>query len=328
MSGDNHAGVDRGRRLSGKELAAAIRTRVASAAAALTTTGRTPRLAVVLATKDESAAWYVRSIAKAAAAVGISCDVVDLAPGATADDIRGTLRHLAADPTVHGVMLQTPLPPGVEFTEVATTIDPAKDVDGANPASLGRLASGRSAFAPATAAAVLALLDHHNVALAGRHAVVVGRSAVVGKPVTHLLLDRDATVTVCHSRTRDLTQHCRRADVLVAAVGRPGLVTAQHVTPSSIVIDVGTTPTEDGGLAGDVAPEVAALVSGLTPVPGGVGPVTTALLLEHTVRATEEATTRGPGGDMEDRYKERARAALNVVECQGVLSWRPPTSSP
>ena len=218
MSGDNPAAVDRGRRLSGTELAAAIRARVASAAAALTTTGRTPRLAVVLATKDESAAWYVRSIAKAAAAVGISCDVVDLAPGATADDIRGT--------------------------------------------------------------------------------------------------------------TRDLTEHCRRADVLVAAVGRPGLVTAQHVTPSSIVIDVGTTPTEDGGLAGDVAPEVAALVSGLTPVPGGVGPVTTALLLEHTVRATGEATTRGTGGDMEDSYKERARAALNVVECQGVLSWRPPTSSP
>ena len=211
---------------------------------------------------------------------------------------------------------------------MATTIDPAKDVDGANPASLGRLASGLSAFAPATAAAVLALLDHHDIALAGRHAVVVGRSAVVGKPVAHLLLDRDATVTVCHSRTRDLAEHCRRADVLVAAVGRPGLVTAQHVTPSSIVIDVGTTPHRGRRPRRRCRARGRGLVGGLTPVPGGVGPVTTALLLEHTVRATEEATTRGPGGDMEDRYKERARAALNVVECQGVLSWRPPTSSP
>src|SRR4051794_4497459 len=156
MSGDDHSA----RRLGGKELAAAIRTRTAGAAAALAAAGRTPRLAVVLATRDESAAWYVRSIAKAAAAVGIICDVVDLEPEASADDIRRTLRRLAADPAVHGVMLQTPLPPGVEFTEVATAIDPTKDVDGANPESLGRLATGLPAFAPATAAAVLALLEH------------------------------------------------------------------------------------------------------------------------------------------------------------------------
>jgi methylenetetrahydrofolate dehydrogenase (NADP+)/methenyltetrahydrofolate cyclohydrolase len=132
-------------------------------------------------------------------------------------------------------------------------------------------------------------LEHYVVTLAGRQAVVVGRSAVVEKPVAHLLLDGDATVTMCHSRTRDLAAHCRRADVLVVAVGRPGLVTAQHVTSSSIVIDVGMNPTEDGGLVGDVAADVGDLVSGLTPVPGGVGPVTTALLLEHTVRAAQEA---------------------------------------
>jgi methylenetetrahydrofolate dehydrogenase (NADP+)/methenyltetrahydrofolate cyclohydrolase len=138
---------------------------------------------------------------------------------------------------------------------------------------------------------VLALLDHHDVVLAGRHAVVLGRSTVVGKPVAHLLLDRDASVTVCHSRTRNLAEHGRRADVLVAAVGRPGLVTGDYVTPASVVIDVGTNPTADGSLVGDVAPEVEGLVDGLTPVPGGVGPVTTALLLDHTVRAAEEATS-------------------------------------
>jgi methylenetetrahydrofolate dehydrogenase (NADP+)/methenyltetrahydrofolate cyclohydrolase len=278
--------------LSGRELAAAIRARVTDAATGLAAAGTTPRLAVVLATSDESASWYVRSIAKAAAAVGITCDIVDLGAEAIVDVVRATLRRLAADPAVHGVILQTPLPAGVDFTDVATAIDASKDVDGANPESLGRLASGLPAFAPATAEAVLALLDHHGVALAGRHAVVLGRSTVVGKPVAHLLLDRDATVTICHSRTRDLARHTRHADVLVAAVGRAGLITADHIVPSSTVIDVGTNPTDDGGLAGDVAPDVAELVDALTPVPGGVGPVTTALLLEHTVRAAEEASSQ------------------------------------
>ena len=279
----------RRRRLGGRELAAEIRERVALAAAALGAGGTDPRLAVVLATADESAAWYVRSIAKAAAAVGITCDIVELAPGATADEIHGSVRGLAADPAVHGIILQTPLPPRVDVTETATAIPPAKDVDGANPESLGRLAAGLPAFPPATAAAVLALLDHHGVELAGRHAVVLGRSTVVGKPVAHLLLDRDATVTICHSRTHNLAEHGRRADVLVAAVGHPGLVTGEHVAPSAIVIDEGTTPTDDGGLAGDVTPTVDGLVDALTPVPGGVGPVTTALLLQHTIRAAEAA---------------------------------------
>jgi methylenetetrahydrofolate dehydrogenase (NADP+)/methenyltetrahydrofolate cyclohydrolase len=287
-----HTTGGRGRRLSGKEAAADIRRRVAKTAAALTEAGTIPRLAVVVATADESAAWYVRSIAKAATAVGITCDVVDLDVAASAGTVRATLDGLSADPSVHGIILQTPLPPGVDVTEMATAIAPAKDVDGANPESLGRLAAGLPAFPPATAAAVLALLDHHDVALNGRHAVVLGRSTVVGKPVAHLLLDRNATVTVCHSRTRNLAEHCLWADVLVAAVGRPGLVTGRHVTPASVVIDVGTNPTDDGGLVGDVAPEVAGLVEGLTPVPGGVGPVTTALLLEHTVRAAETAVDR------------------------------------
>lgn len=275
--------------LSGKELAADIRTRVAKMAAALADAGTAPRLAVVLATTDGSAAWYVRSIAKAAAGVGIDCDVVEPGSGASAAVVRDTVVRLAADPTVHGIILQTPLPPGVDVIEVATAIPPAKDVDGANPESLGRLAAGLPAFPPATAAAVLALLDHHDVALRGRHVVVLGRSTVVGKPVAHLLLDRDATVTVCHSRTRSLGEHCRRADVLVAAVGRPGLVTPEHVTPAAVVVDVGTNPTDGGGLVGDVDPVVEAHVAGLTPVPGGVGPVTTALLLEHTVRAADNA---------------------------------------
>jgi methylenetetrahydrofolate dehydrogenase (NADP+)/methenyltetrahydrofolate cyclohydrolase len=163
-----------------------------------------------------------------------------------------------------------------------------KDVDGANPESLGRLAAGLPAFAPATAEAVLSLLDHAHIELRGRHAVVVGRSAVVGKPVAHLLLHRDATVTICHSRTADLARHSRDADVLVVAAGRPGMITGAQVRPGAVVIDVGTNPTADGGLVGDVEPVSTAEVAGaLTPVPGGVGPVTSALLLQHTVRAAQ-----------------------------------------
>jgi methylenetetrahydrofolate dehydrogenase (NADP+) / methenyltetrahydrofolate cyclohydrolase len=272
--------------LSGRELAAGLRARTTESAAALTAAGTPPRLAIVVATADESSAWYVRSIAKAAAAVGIVCDIVS--PAATVEEIGTALRRLGEDDAVHGIILQTPLPTGVDVAELAAAIPPAKDVDGANPASLGRLAAGLPAFPPATAEAVLALLDHHGVALAGRHAVVVGRSTVVGKPAAHLLLDRHATVTICHSRTSDLAAITRQADVLVAAVGRPGLITSEHVAPGTVVIDVGTNPTADGGLVGDVDPAVAEVAAGLTPVPGGVGPVTTALLLQHTVRAAEQ----------------------------------------
>jgi methylenetetrahydrofolate dehydrogenase (NADP+) / methenyltetrahydrofolate cyclohydrolase len=265
--------------LSGKQLAAAIRAEVAEAVA------EPVKLAVVLASTDEASAWYVRTISTAAAKAGIDCELVDTKPDA--DEIAATLHRLSADPTVHGVILQSPLPPGLPpAQQLAGAIDPAKDVDGANPLSLGRLASGQPAFAPATAAAVLALLDHHQVELAGRHAVVVGRSTVVGKPVAHLLLDRNATVTVCHSRTKDLAAITSQADVLVVAAGRAGLITGRHVSPGTTVIDVGTNPTEDGRLTGDVdAASVVPAAAGLSPVPGGVGPVTTAVLLRHTLSA-------------------------------------------
>ncbi|WP_369135606.1 bifunctional 5,10-methylenetetrahydrofolate dehydrogenase/5,10-methenyltetrahydrofolate cyclohydrolase [Modestobacter sp. I12A-02662] len=272
--------------LSGRGLADGIRAEVAAEVAELTAAGTPPRLAVVVATADESSAWYVRSIARAAEKTGIACSAVDLGASATPEQIRAALEALSGDPAVHGIILQTPLPAGAVVEDLAGAIDPAKDVDGANPLSLGRLAAGLPAFAPATAEAVLALLDHHGVPLAGAHAVVVGRSTVVGKPAALLLLQRDATVTVCHSRTKDLAGVTRSADVLVAAVGRPELITAEHVAEDAVVIDVGTNPTADGGLVGDVdAGSVTGRVAGLTPVPGGVGPVTTALLLQHTARA-------------------------------------------
>ncbi|MGW5262503.1 bifunctional 5,10-methylenetetrahydrofolate dehydrogenase/5,10-methenyltetrahydrofolate cyclohydrolase [Microbispora sp. NPDC004025] len=274
--------------LSGKELAASVRTEAAERAAALAAAGRPPKLAVVVATADESSAWYVRSIARAAEKAGIACDIVDLGAEADPGRIRDRLAELSADDTVHGVILQTPLPRGAKLEDLAGAIAVEKDVDGANPLSLGRLASGLPAFAPATAEAVVAILDHHGVDLAGLHVAVVGRSTVVGKPAAHLLLDRNATVTVCHSRTRDLAAVTAVADVVVAAAGRAGLITAEHVRAGAIVVDVGTNPTEDGGLVGDVdAVAVADKAGALTPVPGGVGPVTTALLLRHTVQAAD-----------------------------------------
>jgi methylenetetrahydrofolate dehydrogenase (NADP+)/methenyltetrahydrofolate cyclohydrolase len=275
--------------LSGKDLAARIRADVAERVAKLTASGTATRLAVVTATEDESSAWYVRSIANAAGKAGIACDVAGLGGGASGGQIRETLERLGRDTAVHGVILQTPLPGGVSVDDLAAAIPPAKDVDGASPLSLGRLAAGLPACAPATAEAVVRLLEYHGVTLAGRHAVVVGRSTVVGKPAALLLLGRDATVTVCHSKTADLAAVTRLGDVLVAAAGRAGLITGGHVKPGAVVIDVGTNPTGDGGLAGDVDATAAEVAGALTPVPGGVGPVTTALLLEHTVRAAERA---------------------------------------
>jgi methylenetetrahydrofolate dehydrogenase (NADP+)/methenyltetrahydrofolate cyclohydrolase len=268
--------------LPGRELATRIRAGVAAQAAELAVAGRQPRLAVVTATDDEASAAYVRSIANAAARQGIACDVLRTT---TANGITATLAQLGDDPEVHAVLLQTPLPDGALLADLARAIPPAKDVDGASPESLGRLVAGLPAFAPATAEAVLALLDHYQVPLRGRHAVVVGRSVVVGKPVAHLLLDRHATVTICHSRTVDLPAITRQADVLVVAAGRAALIGPGHVSPGTIVIDVGTNATP-GGLAGDVDPAVAEVAGALTPVPGGVGPVTTALLLRHVVTAT------------------------------------------
>jgi methylenetetrahydrofolate dehydrogenase (NADP+) / methenyltetrahydrofolate cyclohydrolase len=285
--------------LSGRELAAEIRAGTAAAAAELAAAGHPPRLSVVTATDDEASAWYVRSIASAAAKAGIGCEVEDLGPRASADGIAAQLSALSADPTVAGIILTTPLPAGARLPELAEAIDPAKDVDGANPVSLGRLMTGLPAFAPATAEAVLRLLDHHHVELSGRWAVVVGRSGVVGKPVAQLLLDRNATVTTAHSRTRDLTALTRQADVLVVATGRAGLIGPDQVTPGATVIDVGTNATPDGGLAGDVDPQVADVAGGLSPVPGGVGPVTTAVLLRHVTDAASagrEARTTARSG--------------------------------
>ena len=273
--------------LTGKPLSEAIRASVAERAQELTSAGRPPVLAIVSASNDESSAWYVRSLVTAAGKVGIAAEVDALGPDASEEAIAATLRDRSAALEVSGIILQTPLPTGADLGRLVAEITPAKDVDGVNPLSLGRLAAKQDAFAPATAEAVIRVIDHHSIEVVGTDTVVLGRSLVVGLPVGLLLLHRNATVTTCHSRTEDLVRHTRAAELLVVAIGRPGLVTPEYVRHGAIVIDVGTNVDAHGNLVGDVDPRVAGIAGGLTPVPGGIGPVTTALLLEHTVAAAE-----------------------------------------
>jgi len=272
--------------LTGAPVAQQLRLETEKNIGTLRGRGVVPGLAVVVATDNEATLWYVRSIARAAEKAGVDCTVVDLGAEARAEDIAATLARLDADENTHGIILQTPLPPGVDADELVAGIGADKDIDGANPVSLGRLSVGLEAFAPATARAVVEILEHYDVPVAGRHVTVVGRSAVVGKPLLQLLLQRDATVTVCHSRSRPLERYTREADIVVAAVGRPGLITGEHVRPGAVVIDVGTNVLDGGELVGDVeAVSAAEAASALTPVPGGVGTVTTALLVLHTTQA-------------------------------------------
>jgi methylenetetrahydrofolate dehydrogenase (NADP+) / methenyltetrahydrofolate cyclohydrolase len=275
------------RELTGRPLSEAIRASVAERAQAIAEAGEPPRLAIVSASEDESSAWYIRSLVTAAGKVGIAAEVDELGPDATDEAIAAVLRDRSAAIDVSGIILQTPLPTGADLGRLVAEITPVKDVDGVNPLSLGRLAAKQDAFAPATAAAVIRLLDHYGVQITGTDTVVLGRSLVVGLPLALMLTHRNATVTTCHSRTEDLVRHTHGAQLLVVAIGRPGLVTLEYVHPGATVIDVGTNVDAAGNLVGDVDPRVAEIADGLTPVPGGIGPVTTALLLEHTVAAAE-----------------------------------------
>ena len=275
--------------LSGKPLAKLIQQQAQTEAKALAEEGSCPTLAVVVATEDSSTHWYVRSIERAAEAAGINCRIIDVGHDATEQVLITVLKDLSAEPSVNGIILQTPLPPGVRTQELVKYISPEKDIDGANPQSLGLLAVGERAFAPATARAVVEILDHFEIPVAGRNVVVVGRSTVVGKPLSLLLLQKDATTTVCHSKSGPLGKYTKAADVVVVAAGRTGLLTGMDVSEHSVVIDVGTNVLSDGSLVGDVdEASVRTVAAALTPVPGGVGSVTTALLLLHTAEAARD----------------------------------------
>jgi methylenetetrahydrofolate dehydrogenase (NADP+)/methenyltetrahydrofolate cyclohydrolase len=264
--------------IDGKAVAAAVRERVAAEVATL---GAPPGLATVLVGDDPASAVYVRMKREDSAQVGIESFHHEPPPG----EVVELLAELNADPAVNGILLQLPLPEELDDAEMTGRIDPAKDVDGLTPVNAGLLLQGRPGLVPCTPAGVMELLAHAGVELEGAEAVVVGRSQLVGKPLAALLLAANATVTHCHSRTRNLAATCRRADVLIAAAGSPGLITADMVGEGATVIDVGTNRTESG-LTGDVDFEAVSQVAGaITPVPGGVGPMTRAMLLVNTVAA-------------------------------------------
>jgi len=248
--------------------------------------GIAPGLAVVLVGDDPASAAYVRMKGCDCAKAGIVTFDHHLPATTTQEEVMALIDELNVDERVHGILVQLPLPAALDETAIIERIAPEKDVDGFTPVDAGRLLRGEPGLRACTPAGIMCLLDYYDVELEGSHAVVVGRSTIVGKPMALMLLERNATVTVCHSRTRDLVGICRGADVLVAAVGRAGMIDAAFVKPGAVVIDVGINRGADGSLTGDVDFEAVAPIAGaITPVPGGVGPMTRAILVENTLKA-------------------------------------------
>jgi methylenetetrahydrofolate dehydrogenase (NADP+)/methenyltetrahydrofolate cyclohydrolase len=279
--------------IDGAALARELRAALAVRVRELAPRKLRPGLAVVLVGDDPASQIYVRNKTKACEEAGIASWQHRLPASTSERQLLDLIAALNADPKVHGILVQLPLPKHVSAEAVIHCISPDKDVDGFHPENVGRLAVGRPRFVPCTPAGVMRLLDHAGVELAGKHAVVVGRSNIVGKPVALLLLERHATVTICHSRTPDLGAVIRQADVLIAAVGKARLVSGAMARPGVAVIDVGINRLPDGKLCGDVDFQSMLGTAGwITPVPGGVGPMTIALLLENTVRAAELSAAR------------------------------------
>jgi len=274
--------------IDGKALAESVRAALRSKVAALAARGVRPGLAAILAGADPASRVYVRNKVRACEDTGVHSEVHEFPEPVSEDELLQRIARLNADPRVHGVLVQLPLPGKLDANRVLGAIAPAKDADGFHAQSLGELLQGRPGFVPGTPAGVMALLEHSGVPLAGRHAVIVGRSTIVGKPAALLLLQKDATVTMCHSKTPDLAAVTREADILVAAVGRSKLITASMVKPGACVIDVGINRGADGKLVGDVDFDAVRQVAGwITPAPGGVGPITVAMLMVNTVKAAE-----------------------------------------
>jgi len=269
--------------IDGKAVAAALRTTVAARVATLPFV---PGLTVVLVGDDPASTVYVRSKDRAAKEAGILAKTVRMPADTPQTVLLVEIARLNADPATDGILVQLPLPPHIDAGAVIQAIDPAKDVDGFHPANVAALAMGRPGLVPCTPAGTMKLLKHAGVALSGARALVLGRSSIVGRPMAALLLAADATVTIAHSRTRDLPAECRRADILIAATGRPEMVRGNWIADGATIVDVGINRLPDGRLVGDVAyTECLDRAGAITPVPGGVGPMTIACLLENTVEA-------------------------------------------
>ena len=276
--------------LSGKEFAARIKEDAARGVAALKAAGVLPRLAVIIVGSDPASEVYVRNKQRTCEELGIRSDHIALPAETTKEELLACIEELNVDPEVHGILVQLPLPAQIaeDEEEILSHIDPRKDVDGFHPVNVGHLVLGAPGPRPCTPAGCIRMLDYAGIPIEGAHAVIIGRSNIVGKPMAHLLLERNATVTICHSRTQNLAAIARTADILVAAVGRPHFVTADMVKEGATVIDVGINRIAPKKLVGDVDFDAAAAVAGaITPVPGGVGLLTVAMLMENVVQAAK-----------------------------------------
>ena len=276
--------------LSGKEFAARIKEDAARSVAELKAAGVLPRLAVIIVGSDPASEVYVRNKQRTCEELGIRSDHIALPAETTKEELLACIEELNVDPEVHGILVQLPLPAQIaeDEEEILSHIDPRKDVDGFHPVNVGHLVLGAPGLRPCTPAGCIRMLDYAGIPIEGAHAVIIGRSNIVGKPMAHLLLERNATVTICHSRTQNLAAIARTADILVAAVGRPHFVTADMVKEGATVIDVGINRIAPKKLVGDVDFDAAAAVAGaITPVPGGVGLLTVAMLMENVVQAAK-----------------------------------------
>lgn len=278
--------------IDGKKIASEIREEIKQNTRALSERGRIPGLAAVLVGDNPASVIYVRNKRKACEAAGIYSEEHKLPESTPQDKLEALIRRLNDDPRVHGILVQLPLPKHLDSERVLLAVSPDKDVDGLHPYNIGRLTMGSPTFVPCTPAGVMAMLEYHQIPMEGKRAAVIGRSNLVGRPVALLLMHRNATVTVCHSKTVDIAAIGREADILIAAIGKPKFVTADMVREGAAVIDVGINRLPDGSLVGDVDyPEVSKKAGWITPVPGGVGPMTIAMLLRNTV----ESEKRGSG---------------------------------
>ena len=274
--------------IDGKKIAAEIKDGLRKGAGELMSSGRRPGLAAVLVGDNPASTLYVRNKRKACEAVGIYSEEHKLPESTTQDELLKLIEQLNRDSRIHGILVQLPLPGHLEAEAILNAISPDKDVDGLHPYNIGRLTMNAPVFVPCTPLGVIAMLDYHRIPIEGKRAVIIGRSNLVGRPVGLLLMHRNATITFCHSRTRDIESVCREGDILVAAMGKERFVTAGMVKEGAAVMDVGINRSEDGKLVGDVDfPEVSKKAGWITPVPGGVGPMTIAMLLKNTLESAK-----------------------------------------
>ncbi|PRO66710.1 bifunctional methylenetetrahydrofolate dehydrogenase/methenyltetrahydrofolate cyclohydrolase FolD [Alkalicoccus urumqiensis] len=275
--------------ISGKEVAQVIRQQLKEETGKLKQKGIVPGLAVILAGDDPASASYVRGKEKACRETGIHSTVDRVSASISEEDLLGRIEELNQDPSIHGILVQLPLPDHISEHRVIDAISPLKDVDGFHPVSIGNMVIGRKAFLPCTPHGIIRMLKSKDIPIEGSHAVIVGRSNIVGKPVGQLLLNENATVTYCHSRTKNMQEITKQADILIAAVGKKHFITADDIKEGAVVVDVGINRTEEGTLTGDVDFESVKEKAGyITPVPGGVGPMTITMLLANTVQSAQE----------------------------------------